>query len=384
MEIHKNDIGPTIKNQLGNLKKSPDDFVWTNIETRLKQKKRRKRLLLFWIFGVFLSSILLATLVFNTSSNHQENNSLNPITNKKDNSIDILDSKNSIKSNTITESSSLNNSLDSHSLSKPQQANKQQGKLVARSKHKVPKVSNHNNKRHLSSKNKENLSIEKSSLSEKSDINKTVIADKIPGNLKDSDTASSPKPTLNKLEQSKNKAQKEKLKDSTPNKKPKKWSIIPQGSLSYFGNFSSKSSDNITANYGILITYTTNDRIFLRLGLRQLKLNQQTNNQLIELEYLELPLDVKYAPLDKKINPYVIGGFSYIVVQDSMNSSVIDLDHSSPSLSVNLGFGVEYELFKDIYINVEPYFNYQINPIINNNDISPFILSVNSGIEYRF
>jgi len=122
---------------------------------------------------------------------------------------------------------------------------------------------------------------------------------------------------------------------------------------------------------------------YIRIGVRKLELQQTIDDNTNELQYLEFPFEVKHAPFLKKVNPYFTGGLSYFVLQDS---KIVNQNNSynEAAFGINLGLGVETKVAKKLYFNIETNFNYQINPLENTNDIKPYILSLLTGLEYRF
>ena len=122
---------------------------------------------------------------------------------------------------------------------------------------------------------------------------------------------------------------------------------------------------------------------YIRIGLRKLDLQQTIDSTANKLKYLEFPLEIKYAPFHKKINPYFTGGLSYSVLQDSNSNNLSNKDYRA-TMSLNIGLGVETKLFGNFFLNFEPNFNYQLKPFAKDNEIKPYIFSIQSGLEYRF
>ena len=110
--------------------------------------------------------------------------------------------------------------------------------------------------------------------------------------------------------------------------------------------------------------------------------------------YLEIPLELNYALLDKRFGVNLVGGLSSLFLMD--NSVIIssgDLtteigeanNLNSVNFSGNIGFGVNYKFTSKIQLNVEPVFKYQLNTFSNTaGDFQPFSIGVYSGLNFRF
>lgn len=113
-----------------------------------------------------------------------------------------------------------------------------------------------------------------------------------------------------------------------------------------------------------------------------------------QLGYLEVPLEVEYALLDKRFGINVIGGASTLFLDDndiSINSenghlSIGEANNlNSVSFTTNVGLGFDYQLSKKFDINLEPTFKYQLNTYNNNiNDFRPYYFGVYTGFSFKF
>ena len=151
--------------------------------------------------------------------------------------------------------------------------------------------------------------------------------------------------------------------------------------------FDQNTSNNTSFNYGLLAGYRLKNRVFIRTGIKNINLNQTFIKDSIQIKnqvkYLEFPLEIKYVTKEAKLSPYLSGGISYFMLQDAKTNNENNSDYGS-TFSLNAGIGLEYELSENILFNLEPNFTYQLQPFKRNDDISPFIFSVNFGIIYRF
>lgn len=117
------------------------------------------------------------------------------------------------------------------------------------------------------------------------------------------------------------------------------------------------------------------------------KLNQKT-------QYVEVPLELSYAILNKKIGIAIKGGMSTLfltenVISLSGNDGNMQIGKASNlnnvHFSSNVGLGLSYNFMKNFQVNVEPTLKYQINTFNKNaEDFSPYVIGVNTGISYKF
>ena len=110
--------------------------------------------------------------------------------------------------------------------------------------------------------------------------------------------------------------------------------------------------------------------------------------------YLEVPLELHYRLLDRKLGINLIGGVSSLFLTD--NSVTLVADNTSTSMgeannlnevnfSTNLGLGVFYRLSPKMQLNLEPMFKYQLNTFSESaGNFQPFSLGVYSGLNFRF
>ena len=119
------------------------------------------------------------------------------------------------------------------------------------------------------------------------------------------------------------------------------------------------------------------------------------NAELIQnLSYYEVPLELKYALLNKRFGVNMIGGFSTLFlgdnevsVQDGTFKDVLGAANNlnSVSFSTNIGLGFDYKISKRLKFNVEPMFKYQLNPYSDSSvDFKPYYFGVYSGLSFRF
>jgi len=110
--------------------------------------------------------------------------------------------------------------------------------------------------------------------------------------------------------------------------------------------------------------------------------------------FLEIPLEVEYRVVDKKLGVNLSGGFSTLLLNE--NEIFADINGQSTligeannfnntSFSANFGVGVDYSLSEKININLEPKFKYQLNTFNNiSGDFKPFFIGVYTGLSFKF
>ncbi|EZH72442.1 hypothetical protein ATO12_23625 [Aquimarina atlantica] len=112
------------------------------------------------------------------------------------------------------------------------------------------------------------------------------------------------------------------------------------------------------------------------------------------IAYLEVPVEMKYALVDKKIGVNMIGGISTLFLQDN-EISIEAGDFETPigeasnlndvSFSGNIGLGVDYKISDQFEINLEPIFKYQFNAFNDNaNNFKPYYFGVYTGVSIKF
>lgn len=113
-----------------------------------------------------------------------------------------------------------------------------------------------------------------------------------------------------------------------------------------------------------------------------------------KIGYIEIPLELSYKLIDKKIGVEVIGGVSSLF----LNQNEVSVITSGTEMSIgkannlnsihfsgNLGLGLKYNIWKKIEAHVEPIFKYQVNTFANDSgNFKPYIFGVYSGLSYTF
>ncbi len=440
----KKDIGTALKDRLESFNDSPNDLVWMQVEHSLLKKKKKRRLI-FWLFSIGLGITAFSIFIYLNNSNTSEIQDYNTIEKEVINQTvnsetnNQKDQLNSDKNNT---SESIKDALNvsQYETSKNSLSTQQDKQNIRADKNSQSQNSKGSDSLRIHSKNR--ISYTSSKNSNKQKTNENVLKDKVlikdpnatsfekeyseaslTKNKKLTSTKSNPKETLqersklltnyeerkdNSIATKKDSLQitseqldtavekdsvsellldENKTKDSLNQNERSKWSISPVGTLSYYGAFGEKTSDNTSFNYGILVSYKLKDRLYLRTGIKSLNLNHTFSQDSLrfknQVKYLEFPLEIKYNTNENNLSPYFTGGISYFSLQDATTNNENNPEYVS-AVSINAGIGLEYKLSESLLFNLEPSFAYQLRPFRKEDNLNPFILSVNFGIIYRF
>ena len=113
-----------------------------------------------------------------------------------------------------------------------------------------------------------------------------------------------------------------------------------------------------------------------------------------QLGYLEVPLEVKYRLVDRKVGVSILGGMIALFLTDNMVSvsndgRKLNLGEDSNfqdfNQSANFGLGIDYRFTEKLGITLEPTFKYQLNALRNDTaDFRPYTIGVYTGLMYRF
>ena len=113
------------------------------------------------------------------------------------------------------------------------------------------------------------------------------------------------------------------------------------------------------------------------------------------LDYLEIPLILRYRLIDRKLNVYILGGMSTNVL---INNDVY-IDNGSElvrggnilmtrpvNYSSTLGMGLGYQISRKLTFALEPSFKYYLQSYTTTNTIisNPYSWGVFTGLAYRF
>jgi hypothetical protein len=236
-----------------------------------------------------------------------------------------------------------------------------------------------------------------------------------------------------------------------------KWQIAPNFAPMYFNSTSNNSPidsklDNNnklydkSTSFGVAVNYAITNKITIRSGINKFDVGYNTNNigyyqgsstlinsvnlpventTIISVQndninlpptniatvftqmpkisegtlsqkttYLEVPLEVSYAVLNKKIGVNIVAGFSTLLLNKNQivitsNSENINLGEATNlnkmHYSGNIGLGFNYKLMKSFQINFEPILKYQFNTYSTEvGNYKPYFIGLYSGVSYCF
>lgn len=265
---------------------------------------------------------------------------------------------------------------------------------------------------------------------------------------------------LEKKEEGKNADEKEKEKRS-------KWVVSTNAAPVYFNSLgegssleeqfaSNSKSYNNSLSYGVGLEYALNERLSVKSGVNRIELSYATNDvyykaqlnpavavndnilkrvnyQNIELYsksgaptpeeqnelalqafstdvenvllsedsgrleqvlgYYEVPVELSYKLINKKISVNVIGGVSTFFLNDNnltlyTEDSYMNIGKANNlndvSFSGNFGLGVNYSFWKSFDANFQPMLKYQFDTFSTNNNFQPYFIGLYTGISYKF
>ncbi len=196
-----------------------------------------------------------------------------------------------------------------------------------------------------------------------------------------------------------------------------------------------------SVSYGIGIQYAMNEKLALRTGIHNVSLEYDMNDivffqtpnarqlenvtpslqgSLVEIDaprtqvsaafgrsdnkfqgtltqktgYIEVPVELSYNLIDRRFGVRLIGGFSTMFLNQnevSLISNGVTMNIGEANnlnrmhFSTNLGFGVEYDIWKSLQFNLDPMFKYQLNTFSNDaGDFKPYYFGLYTGLSYRF
>ena len=245
------------------------------------------------------------------------------------------------------------------------------------------------------------------------------------------------------------------MEENSLENKETKWSIGSTLAPVYYNTLSSGSpidgslsdndkTSNGSVSYGLKVNYKLNDKLSFQSGINTLELGYTTQNvatllssSLLEnsstnintnidgislavisterqnsdssiqrssfddsgtldqtLGYVEIPMELKYNILRKKLGVNVLGGFStYFLYRNQVSFTSFGKtttlgeasNINSLNFSGNLGLDFDYNISKKLYINISPMFKYQFNTFSRSSGgFQPYYLGIYSGLNFRF
>lgn len=112
-----------------------------------------------------------------------------------------------------------------------------------------------------------------------------------------------------------------------------------------------------------------------------------------QIGFIEVPLEIEYVIVDKKIGLNIIGGGSTLFLDKNMislNSAQFSTNLGEAnnlnnlSFTTNIGLGLDYNISERFELNLEPIFKYQLNTFSGAGDVNPYYFGVYSGFSFKF
>jgi hypothetical protein len=185
--------------------------------------------------------------------------------------------------------------------------------------------------------------------------------------------------------------------------------------INSFGGFETYDKTKGDHNFEVLTTngtvYTSNNDVFLTDNISTARISTRYTSDVFDptkanltyldnsltqnFSYLELPFFLKYKLVDKTLGFNLIGGLSsnFLVnngVYSSLNGGRYLVGKtegvSAITFSSSLGMGMEYNLGKNLSLNLEPTFRYYLNPVTGNDGlrVHPYSFGIFSGLSFKF
>ncbi|MET6989592.1 outer membrane beta-barrel protein [Sediminicola arcticus] len=161
-------------------------------------------------------------------------------------------------------------------------------------------------------------------------------------------------------------------------------------------NNSSLTNISYSANASnIIVVSTSNTKPASNIqGEISGKTPSRNGSMIQQFGYLEIPLELNYALLDKDFGISLVGGFSslfltnnaVILEADGLNTQIGEANNINDiNFSSNIGFGLNYKFTPKIKLNIEPVFKYHLNTFSNTaGDFNPFSIGIYSGFNFKF
>jgi hypothetical protein len=421
---------------------TPRDVVWENISSKLKENKRKRRVLPLWykIAGVAALLALLINFANDLFKNTVTNTSTASTLIKGD-LLNITLASPEYTQKMIGSSIILNSIMNNTQNLEANEAIK--NKALASS---AP----------INNRRQKVISLVTTNIFTFSDYNNSVVNAKTPKENKENKTS-----LENKKDLPIPSLENEGVSLAENNIPSKKLRVSTMAAPIYYDNFGSgtsidsqfannESSGEISISYGINLAYQISEKIKIRSGISKVDLSYNTKNIAFtaavnptalssvnypdgnipsfrienrtvqqfsnlsasaefnraslasptagylnqKLGFIEVPLEIEYVIIDKKIGLNIIGGGSTLFLNDNM-ISLNSTDFSTNlgeannlnniSFSTNIGVGVDYNISPQFELNFEPIFKYQLNTFSKTTgNVNPYYFGVYSGFSFKF
>lgn len=229
---------------------------------------------------------------------------------------------------------------------------------------------------------------------------------------------------------------------------PVYYNTLSEGSHLHEQFVNNPKNGELNTSYGVNVGYALNNKFTVRAGIRSLDLSYSTGNIILyespgnssvqsmlrnvsmandsishmavlssdnfsvregnssnlfegfsgsltqNISYFEVPVEVEYNLIKKKVGFQVIGGLStffldnneiYADVQGTKSYIGKANNINNVSFSANFGLGLDYNFSQKFKFNLEPTFKYQLNAYNNTSgNFRPYIIGVYTGFSYKF
>ncbi|RXR21109.1 hypothetical protein EQG63_03985 [Flavobacterium amnicola] len=169
--------------------------------------------------------------------------------------------------------------------------------------------------------------------------------------------------------------------------------IAYYSTLNIGGDPHARGLGNVSVNQSALFTtiVDSRDASFNSSEVLQNKKEGYLNQK---ISYVEIPFEVSYKIVDKKLGIQVMTGLSTLFLNKNQVSLVSEKFSSDLGeannlnvvhFSTNIGLGFKYKFFKSFEASVEPTLKYQLFTFhTDSGGFKPYIIGLYSGVSYRF
>lgn len=410
---NKKDIDSIYRERFRNAKVKPPEDAWDNILFRLPPNEKKKMVLPWWYLAAGTAAAVLIT--FGLFIKPPKDISTPQVVSGKDPIENMYERVNVVSESFQEQMTTAGKMLENlRKTNTPAQAHKE-----------LTGVSEKTFQAHLDFP--EALEVLKDSYSSKDFSDAVTSAEEEVASPEEKAVAEETDPVQNKIEEGLVVAEVENQKLE------KRFSVTTRVAPVFFDNFGkgnpldSKFAQNnaageVSVSYGMNMAYQISDKVKVRSGVSKVDLAYHTTEvsfndyasaagtkaketmgtmiaspvkgELTQsLGFIEVPLEVEYALLEKKIGINLIGGASALF----LNRNEISLDSgnfsdelgsaknlNNLSFSTNIGMGFNYGFSENFGINIEPILKLQLNTFKDVEGLNPFYFGIYSGLSYKF
>jgi len=428
--LNKSNIDKLFIDKLKSFQASPDEKVWQKIERKLKKKKQKKGIPIWWSYSGIAALLILGFFLFPISDNEFNEIENNVVSSPKQLNIkkELLEKKGN---------RNLNNANKIYTAEKKIKVSSQKENSSSK---KMTYDSKNNFQIALLEKNKIKQFIQPIAIHIENTFN-IIEPKKLKNKTKGLDFSKEVKDNISML-----------LNEEKKNaKKKKNWSISPLigilNSNSYTksspvsSSLSNSTKGDYTYSYGLQVSYQLNRKYSVQTGLHFQEISYQNKNLIVALSninssninfdtrtnfdmidlnsnvetsvnisaanivsrngnlnqrygYIEIPIEIKYNLIEKNsFKTELIVGASSLFLNE--NETTLETESFSSSgkmnnlnninFSANLGVIFSYKFDKKWALNFSPMLKSHLNTFNNNsNGFKPYYFGVYSGINLNF